>query len=55
MGWATKDGPWVSASSVLKVECSQCGTVEVTKYPCNDREAEAKIRAHAAKHGGVRR
>jgi hypothetical protein len=53
MGWKTKDGPYVSATKVLRVECDKCGVVEITRWPCNDRETEDLIRKHAAKHGGL--
>lgn len=48
------DGAWVSAARVVRIECSKCGLVEVTRWPMTDREVEAAIDAHLrGKHGGV--
>lgn len=55
MGWKTKDGAYVSATGVIRLDCDKCGTgVITTRWPCNDRETEDLIRKHAQdKHGGL--
>ena len=52
----TKGGAWLSITNVARLDCSECGVVEVTRWPCNDREADELIRKHAdEKHRGVNR
>jgi hypothetical protein len=56
MSVPTKDGAWISATRVVRVECSKCGVVEVTRWPMNDRETDELIAKHAReKHGGTNR
>lgn len=55
MSIATRDGNWINASRVVKIECSRCGTVKITKHPANDREIYEMIRDHARKHNGIDR
>lgn len=52
---ATKDGPWISAIAVTRIDCSKCGTVLTTRWPTNDREVYELIRMHAQTHGGINR
>lgn len=52
MTWTTKEGAWISATDVTRIDCSKCGVVITTRYPTNDRECETLIREHAQKHGG---
>jgi hypothetical protein len=51
----TKDGPWIYATRVLRIDCDKCGLVTTTKYPKNDREIDILLREHAREHGGVDR
>lgn len=55
MSMPTKDGAWITASRVVKIECTKCGQVSVSKYPMNDRELDDAIREHARQHGGLNR
>lgn len=55
MSIATKDGAWISITNVIRLECSVCGLVEVTRWPKNDRETDDLIVKHARKHGGTDR
>lgn len=53
MSYAGKDGAWVSATEVVRVDCSKCGTVETTRFHMNDREQDLLLRKHLReKHGG---
>jgi hypothetical protein len=52
---ATKQGAWISATQVTRLECSQCGLVSVSKWPMNDRQLDEAIAEHARKHGGIDR
>jgi len=50
-----KDGTWVGATKVTRLECS-CGTVEVSRWPLNDRDEQEFVEKHLReKHGGVAR
>jgi hypothetical protein len=50
MGRRAKDGADVSAVSVTRLDCSQCGVVEVTRWPTNERETRELIDGHVRKH-----
>ena len=52
MSWAAKDGAWISATKVTRIECSKCGVVVVTKYPTNERETDDLMSEHLRQHGG---
>lgn len=53
MSIAAKDGAWISETTVSRFDCSKCGTIETTRWPCNDRESSEKISKHMReKHGG---
>lgn len=53
MGKPAKDGAWVTAMRVVKIECTACGTVSIGKFPMNEREIDAAVREHInSKHGG---
>ena len=55
MSVATKDGPWLSITTVVRLDCSKCGTVLTTTRPQNEREQDTLIREHAREHGGIYR
>lgn len=46
MAVPAKDGAWVTATDVARIECSKCGVVEITRWPCHGRELDEKINAH---------
>lgn len=53
MSVAAKDGAWISATRVARIDCDRCGLVEVSRYPRNDREIDEMVMDHIrAKHGG---
>ena len=52
MAYPTKDGNWISATKVTRIDCTTCGTVTTTRYPTNESETLALLREHAQKHGG---
>lgn len=53
MSMKTKDGAYVSATRVVRLECDRCGVVEITRWPMNDRDTDELMVKHAReKHGG---
>lgn len=57
MSVPTKDGAWISATTITRFDCTVCGNgFYTTPYPVNERETEDLIREHALwKHGGIDR
>lgn len=53
MSYAAKDGAWISATEVVRIDCDKCGVVSTSKWPMNEREVEEAIYEHMRKvHGG---
>jgi hypothetical protein len=53
MSQQAKDGAWVSAVRVVRVDCSNCGYgVIVSASPLSDREMSEKVQDHLRTHGG---
>lgn len=52
MSVAMKDGAWVSATIVIKFDCTKCGNFYTSSCPLNDREQDAIIREHSDIHKG---
>lgn len=50
MGKRAKDGASVSATEVVRIDCSECGVVETTVWPQTDNEVRALINIHIRKH-----
>ena len=50
MGRRAKDGADVHAVSVTRIDCSQCGVVEVTRWPTSERETYELIQKHIRDH-----
>lgn len=54
MSIPAKDGAWVSATRVTRIDCTKCGVVETSQRPMNDRMETEAIRKHMReKHGGA--